>query len=40
MDMFISGGEHGRTIYSLKEYIIKGAYDAIQPDLTLSAIGV
>lgn len=40
VDMFIGGGEHGRTIYSLKEHILRGAYDVIQQDLTLGAIGI
>jgi len=40
VQMFIGGGERARTVYSLKEHIIKGAHDVIQPDLTLGAIGV
>lgn len=40
VDMYIGGGEHGRTVYSLREHIVRGAYDVVQQDLMLGSIGI
>jgi len=40
VDMFIAGGEHSRCIYDFKDHIVKGAYDIVQPDVILGAIGI
>lgn len=36
VDMFVAGGEHAPTIYDLREHMLRGAYDILQPDVTLS----
>lgn len=36
VDMFVAGGEHAPTVYTLKEHLLQGAYDIVQPDVTLS----
>ena len=40
VDMFIAGGEHSRCIYDFRDHIVKGAYDIVQPDVILGAIGI
>jgi L-alanine-DL-glutamate epimerase-like enolase superfamily enzyme len=40
VDMFIAGGEHSTNIYEFKEYVVRGAYDILQPDLILGDIGI
>lgn len=40
VDMFIAGGEHSRNAFEFKEHILRGAYDILQPDVILGAIGI
>ncbi len=36
VDMFIAGGEHTPTVYDFREHLLLGAYDILQPDVTLT----
>lgn len=36
VDMFIAGGEHTPTLYDFREHLLSGAYDILQPDVTLT----
>jgi len=36
----IAGGEHATNIYELREHILRGAYDILQPDVTLGDMGI
>ncbi len=40
VDIFIAGGEHSANIYEFKEYLLRGAYDILQPDVILGDIGI
>ena len=33
--MFVAGGEHTPTAYDFREHLAQGAYDVVQPDVTL-----
>ena len=35
VDMFVAGGEHAPTAYDFREHLAQGAYDVLQPDVTL-----
>jgi len=35
VDIFIAGGEHTPTVYDFREHAVRGAYDILQPDVTL-----
>ena len=36
----IAGGEHATNIFELREHILRGAYDILQPDVTLGDMGI
>jgi L-alanine-DL-glutamate epimerase-like enolase superfamily enzyme len=36
MDMFVAGGEHSTTVYDFREHLLRGAYDILQPDVTMN----
>jgi len=36
VDMFVAGGEHASTLQDYREHLKQGAYDILQPDVTLS----
>jgi len=40
VDMFIAGGEHSANIYEFREYLLRGAYDVLQPDVILGDMGI
>ena len=35
IDTFVAGGEHSSTAYDFREHLAQGAYDIVQPDVTL-----
>lgn len=35
VDMFVAGGEHTPTAYDFRDHLTAGAYDVVQPDVTL-----
>ncbi len=35
VDMYIAGGEHTPTVFDLREHLARGAYDIVQPDVSL-----
>ncbi|MEM3693592.1 MAG: mandelate racemase/muconate lactonizing enzyme family protein [Candidatus Bathyarchaeia archaeon] len=40
VDIYIAGGEHATCIYELRDALLIGAYDVIQPDVILGNIGI
>jgi len=40
VDIYIAGGEHATCIYELRDALLIGAYDIIQPDIILGNIGI
>lgn len=40
VDIYIAGGEHAICIYELKDALLVGAYDIIQPDVILGNMGI
>ena len=40
VDIYIAGGEHATNIYELRNSLLAGAYDIVQPDVTIGNIGI
>ena len=35
VDMYVAGGEHTPTVFDFRQHLLAGAYDVIQPDVTM-----
>lgn len=35
VDMFVAGGEHTPTVHDFRQHLLVGAYDVVQPDVTM-----